>query len=193
VASFRVDEVLPQVYDELRELAERHMRAERANHTLQPSALVHEAYMRLRKSDGDFVNRAHFFAAASEAIRRILIEHARRFRAVKRGGPSGTPGGRPSGGCVALEDSLGLVAPSSASDPQIDVLEMGDALAELERMDPRLGRVVTLRFFGGLSVDEVAASLGLSKRTVESDWTIAKAWLRRKLAGDASAAQGDSA
>lgn len=178
---------MPEVYAELRTLAERHMRAERGNHTLQPSALVHELYVRLRKSDDEFLNRAHFFAAASEAIRRILIEHARRVRSVKRGGDAGPR--------VALDDALGLAAPGptpGAPSPGVDILDIGEALSELERMDERLGRVVTLRFFGGLTVDEVAAALGLSKRTVESDWTVARAWLRRRLAGVTSEGRGEA-
>ncbi len=171
--SLRVDEVLPEVYRELKSLAKRHLRDERANHSLQPSALVNEAYMRLRASGGEFASRSHFFAAASESIRRILIEHARRRLALKRGGAAER---------VSLEyvTSLGDVA-ALRGGSGVDVIELEHALQELERMDPRLGRVVTLRFFGGLTVDEVAVALGLSKRTVESDWTMARAWLRRAL------------
>jgi RNA polymerase sigma-70 factor, ECF subfamily len=162
-----VDELLPEVYAELRSIAERSMRAERTGHTLQPSALVHEAYMRLRGGGDRFVNRAPFFASAAEAIRRILIEHARRTRALKRGG---------AGTRIALDDAVGLVGQAD-----VGLLELGDALDDLARSDPRLARVVTLRFFGGLSVEETASTLGLSKRTVESDWTLARAWLRREL------------
>jgi RNA polymerase sigma factor (TIGR02999 family) len=113
------------------------------------------------------VNRAHFFASAAEAIRRILVEHARKTHALKRGG---------GGARIALDDAVGLVG-----QPDIGLCELDDALHDLGRTDPRLARVVTLRFFGGLSVDETAETLGLSKRTIEGDWTIAKAWLRREL------------
>jgi RNA polymerase sigma-70 factor, ECF subfamily len=163
-----IDELLPEVYEELRAIAERSMRSERAGHTLQPSALVHEAYLRLRGGPDRFVNRAHFFASAAEAIRRILVEHARKTHALKRGG---------GGTRIALDDAVGLVG-----RPEVGLCELDAALNDLGRTDPRLARVVTLRFFGGLSVEETATTLGLSKRTIEGDWTLARAWLRRELA-----------
>lgn len=156
------------VYGELRRLAAYHMRGERAGHTLQTTALVHEVYLRLAGQDVDWKNRGHFFAVAARAMRRILVDHARRRRAAKRGG-----GVAPS--------PLDSVVP--AIDPAVDLLDLDAALETLETLDPREARVVELRFFAGLSVPEVALALGVSDATVERDWVTARAWLRRELSG----------
>lgn len=163
-----LDAIMPEVLDELRAIADRQLQHERRDHTLQPSALVNEVYLRLEKQRGTgWVNRAHFFAAASEAIRRILIEHARRRNAAKRGD------GRRR---ISLED-----APEVGAAGEVDLIELEDALSALGRQDQRLERVVQLRFFGGLTMSEVAEVLGLSKRTIEVDWAMARAWLQRAM------------
>ena len=165
----RLDELLPAVYEELHALAEQHMRRERADHTLQPTAIVHEVYLRLnRGGEQDWMTRSQFFAAAAESIRRILIEHARKHLAIKRGGDRRR---------CPLDDVIGVT-----DGQEIDLIELDVALGELAKFDQRMARVVELRFFGGLTVQEVAEVLGLSKRTIEMDWTMARAWLRRALA-----------
>ena len=170
------EELLPLVYAELRTLAERRMRQEAAGHTLQATALVHEAYLRLVGPEGGangpgWDGRGHFFAAAAEAMRRILIESARRRSALKRGGDR-------------HRQSLAEV-PVDADD--LDrLLDMDAALRKLEREDPDLAKLVELRYFAGLSVDDTAAALGVSARTVKRRWTFARAWLSRELA-DAAA------
>ena len=161
------NELVDEVYDELRRITQRAMTNERAGHTLQATALVNEVYLRLDASDRRWNSRAHFFAAAAEAIRRILIDHARGKSAAKRGG------GRKS---VPMEDSLAVTGAA-----EVDLLDLDAALIELNTMDPRMAEVVQLRFFGGLDVGEVADVLGFSKRTVEGDWTAARAWLRARL------------
>jgi RNA polymerase sigma factor (TIGR02999 family) len=172
-AHVTTNDLIMVVYDELYALAERAMRRERRNHTLQPSALVHECYLRLeRDANHQWQSRAHFLAAAAEAIRRILIEHARKHLARKRGGGQHR---------VALDDALGLIAGAD-----VDLLELNAALDRLAGIDQRLSQVVKLRFFGGLTVEEVAEVHGLSKRTIENDWATARAWLRRELARDES-------
>jgi len=165
------DRLLPLVYDELRSLAAWSLRSERKNHTLQATALVHEVYVRLTgERSGDWRDRAHFFAAAAQAIRRILIDHARKQGRRKRGG-----------GAQRLPlDSVVLVAP----EQDFDVLALDAALTELAREHPRQARVVELRFYGGLTLEETAEVLGVVARTVERDWQFARAWLYRKLAPD---------
>jgi RNA polymerase sigma factor (TIGR02999 family) len=159
----------PILYDDLRRLARRHLLAERAGHTLQPTALVNEAYLRLVDYKRmQWQDRAHFLAVSAQLMRRILVEHARR-RNLKRGG--GIPH-------VSLEH-VGE-AGSAASK---DVLALDAALSELARMDPRKAQVVELRYFGGLSVEETAEALGISGVTVMRDWSSAKAWLYREIAG----------
>jgi RNA polymerase sigma factor (TIGR02999 family) len=162
------EKLLPLVYDELRNLAAARMLQESAGHTLQPTALVHEAWLRLA-GDGqqNWKSRAYFFAAASEAMRRILVEHARRKARVKHGG------GQPH---LNVED-LELVEPA----PDDKILLVNDALEQLERVHPERARVVVLKFFGGLTNLEVAESLGLGERTVDRHWVCAKAWLFEKL------------
>jgi RNA polymerase sigma factor (TIGR02999 family) len=169
------DELFPLVYGELRRIAAREMRREKPGRTLQTTALVHEAYLRLLKDASlSFENRAHFLGIAARAMREILIEHARARAARKRGG-----------GAVRLTlDDLVAQTPS----PSVDVLALDEALQRLARLDQRHARVVELRYFGGLSVEETAAALSLSPATVKRAWTVARAWLYRELAGEGHAA-----
>ena len=169
------DELFPLVYAELRRIAAREMRHEKPGRTLQTTALVHEAYLRLLKDASlSFENRAHFLGIAARAMREILIEHARARSARKRGG-----------GAVRLTlDDLVASVPS----PSVDVLALDEALQRLARLDERHARVVELRYFGGLSVEETAVALGLSPATVKRAWTLARAWLFRELTGSGSAA-----
>jgi RNA polymerase sigma-70 factor (ECF subfamily) len=163
-----LNELYPEVYEELRLLAETSMRNERAGHTLQATALVNEIYLRLgHQEEAKWQSRAHFFAAASQAIRRILIDHARMKKADKRGG------GRSR---VPLEDSMGI-----GGKNEIEILDLDEALRELEAVDKRSADVVALRFFGGLNMEEISNVLGVSKRTIEEDWATARAWLRGRL------------
>jgi len=164
------DELFPLVYAELRRIAAREMRHEKPGRTLQTTALVHEAYLRLLKDASlSFENRAHFLGIAARAMREILIEHARARSARKRGG-----------GAVRLTlDDLVAPVPSLS----VDVLALDEALERLARLDERHARVVELRYFGGLSVEETAAALMLSPATVKRAWTLARAWLFRELGG----------
>lgn len=166
------DELVPIVYDELRRLAARYLRRERSDHTLQPTALVNEIYLRLVKADEiDWQGRAQFFALAARQIRKILVEHARRKKAAKRGGDAAR---------ITLDESGG---PSAQRD--VELIALDDALARLANASPRQSQVVELRFFGGMRVEEVADVLGISATTVKDDWAVARAWLRRELsAGD---------
>lgn len=166
-ASARLMEI---VYAELRGLAGAYARDQRAGHTLQPTALVHEAFVKLVESDGKgFVDRAHFFAVAATAMRQVLMDHARAKRALKRGGERER---------VTLDE--GLLA---GEQRDLDLLALDDALSELERHDARKHRVVELRFFGGLTAEETARVLGVGLTTVESDWRAARAWLHVRLKG----------
>jgi RNA polymerase sigma factor (TIGR02999 family) len=161
-------ELFAVIYDELRRLAASQMRGERADHTLQPTALVHEAFFRLfGPNQTPFESRGHFFRAASEAMRRILVDHARHRLAVKRGG------GR-------LRVELQEVGEEPA-DRSEDVLAVDEALKKLACSDSRKGCLVELRFFGGLTSEEAAAVLGISERTAKRDWNYAKAWLHREM------------
>ena len=165
------DELLPVVYEELRRLAGRFIAAEKRGATLQPTALVHEAYLRLVGSDrAGWENRAHFFAAAARAIRRILVDRARARGAARRGGD------RP----LRLDTDAPLAGPG----PSLDVLALDEALAKLATIDAQKARVVELRFFGGLSVDETAATLGVSASTVDRDWVFARTWLHRAMSDE---------
>jgi RNA polymerase sigma factor (TIGR02999 family) len=162
-------EVLGLVYDELRDLARRRMAGERAQHTLQATALVHEAWVRLvRDRDMQWRDRRHFFGAAAEAMRRVLVDHARRVQSEKRGGDR-----------ARLEITLGGLA--REDDPEL-LLALDDALTALEAEDPRSAEVARLRFFAGLSVDDVARALDVTPRTVARDWAFARARLTQLLA-----------
>jgi RNA polymerase sigma factor (TIGR02999 family) len=157
------------VYGELHRMAARHMRRERADHTLQATALIHEAYVRLIDQRGkDWQNRAHFFGIAAQVMRRILVDYARMHRTVKRGGGQGK---------VALDDALPLMTIEQSDE----LVALDEALSRLAQFDPRQSRVVELRYFGGLNEEETAAALGVSSRTVKRDWSIAKAWLYGEL------------
>ena len=174
-------ELFPLVYDELRSMAEQHLRRERPYHTLQRTALVHEAFLRLvDQRDVDWRSRAQFFGLASQMMRRVLVDYARRRSAAKRGQRAS----------VDLEQLLeagdtGLVEPGAlamATDPTVDLEAIDQALTRLTALDPRQGRLVELRFFGGLSLEESAEVLGVSPATVKRDWAVARAWLQRELA-----------
>ncbi len=159
------------VYDQLRRLAASALRHERRDHTLQPTALVHEVYLRLVDEPGAWwENRAHFLAIASKAMRRILVEHARGRNAQKRG----------SGQARLSIDDVEPSVPETVE--ALDLVVLDDALARLFALDPRQGRIVELRFFGGLTVEETAAVVGTSPRTVKREWQISRAWLRREMA-----------
>jgi RNA polymerase sigma-70 factor, ECF subfamily len=165
------DEMLPLVYDELRRLAAGYLRRERAGHTLQPTALVHEAYLRLRgqKRTGD-TNRAQFVGLAAVMMRRILVNHARDRIAAKRGGRAER---------VPL-----TLAGGSIGAPEVDVLAIHEALEALSVQDARKARIVELKFFGGLTTAEIATLLDTSTATIERDWSFARAWLYQVVAGD---------
>ena len=164
-------QLLPLVYAELRRVAARQLRSERPDHTLQPTALVHEAYMRLvDQRQVDWQNRAHFFGVAAQVMRRILVDHARRHGANKRG-----QGVR----CVSMDEAQDVAAPN-----EIPVLALDHALDRLAKVDAELTRIVELRAFGGLTIEEAAHVLGVSPSTAKRDWRTAKAWLNRELAGD---------
>ncbi|MHC4140311.1 MAG: sigma-70 family RNA polymerase sigma factor [Planctomycetota bacterium] len=165
------DELLPLVYDQLRGLARKKMAGESPGHTLQPTALVHEAYLRLVGDASDWDSRGHFYVAAAEAMRRILVERARRYDRQKHGG------GRQR---VPL---AGADAAADENDP-IDVLALDTALRDLQSKDPRLYDVVMLRHFTGLSNEETALTLGISERTVSREWSYARLWLVKALTPD---------
>lgn len=165
------DELMPLVYQELHRLAHHYMSRERPGHTLQTSALVNEAFMRLvDQTDVQWQNRAHFFGIAAQMMRRILVDYARNRRYAKRGGGAGQ---------VSLDEELIVSEGRSA-----EVVALDDALQGLANVDQRKSQVVELRFFGGLSIEETADVLGVSPGTVMRDWTLAKAWLRREMARD---------
>jgi RNA polymerase sigma-70 factor (ECF subfamily) len=165
------DELFPVVYGELRKIAASAMRAERAGHTLQPTALVHEAYMRLVNQRAvQWESRGHFFALAAQAMRRVLVDHARRRAAQKR-----------PAAAIPLPTDDG-VGPSV--ERPFDLIALDLAMNRLAAKDPRLVKVVELRFFAGLSVEETGAVMAVSPRTVKRDWHIARAWLKRELASD---------
>ena len=162
------ERLFADVYTELRALAAQYLRRERKSHTLQPTALVHEAYLKLvGQTRVDWQGRAHFLAFAAQAMRQILVDHARRHGAAKRGGNRHR---------IALDDNLVI-----ESDRNVDLLAIEDALKKLTKLDPRQAQMIELRFFGGLSIVEVAKVMGMSKRSVEREWTMVRAWLRREL------------
>lgn len=162
-------------YGELRDLAKRMFRRERADHTLEPTALVHEAWLKIADQERvDWNGRSHFLALGAQAMRRVLVDHARARKRDKRGGEAKA---------LALTDDL-LVTEADG----LSIVDLDSALVRLERVDPRMAKVVELRFFAGMSVREVSEALGVSVRTVEAEWTAAKAWLRRELPGEPHAA-----
>jgi RNA polymerase sigma factor (TIGR02999 family) len=163
-----LDELLPLVYRELRRRAASYLRRERQNHTLQPTALVNEAFLKLvEQRNVRWQNRAHFFGIAAQAMRRILVDHARTHGRVKRGGASPQ---------VTLDEAM--IAAESRS---IDLLALDEALERLSALDERQARVVELRFFGGMSVEETAEVLHISPATIKREWSMAKAWLHAQL------------
>ncbi len=163
-----LDQMLPLVYGELKKLASYQLRRERSNHTLQPTALVHEAYMRLiNQREVNWRDRAHFFGLASQMMRRILVNHALAHKAEKRGG---------SEVMLSIDEVVNF-----SSQPGVDIANLDDALNRLERLDPQQSRIVEMRFFGGLTVEEVAEVLNISSTTVKREWRVAKAWLYEQI------------
>ena len=169
-----LDQLLPLVYDELRRLARHYLRRERSDHTLQSTALVHEAYLRLGGNNPpEWQNRAHFFGIAAHLMREILMEHARTRNAAKRGG----------GACrLTLDEAIAF-----QNQPDLDLLELDRALCELAGFDEQQSRIVELRFFGGLTIEDTSEVLGISPATVKREWVTARAWLYRSMAGRAPA------
>ena len=173
--------LVPLIYDELHRLAARRLLHERRDHTLQATALVHEAYLKLAgQRDVKWQNRTHFFAVASQAMRRILVDYARTQQRTKRGGKLPR---------VALDEVCVV-----SRGPSDELLAVDESLARLEKVDPRQARIVELRYFGGLSVDETAEALGISAKTVTREWNVAKAWLygdlKERNVDDATAHRG---
>ena len=162
-----LDALMPLVYRELRRIAANQLRAERAAHTLQPTALVHEAFLRLVDQSGRWQNRAQFFGVAAQMMRRLLVDYARRRRAAKRGI------------AVTLEEEW--LSSGSKLNQTEQILAVDQVLTQLTELSPRQSRVVELRYFGGLSVDETAEVMGIAPRTVKLDWAMAKAWMRSRL------------
>ncbi len=172
-----LDRLMPLVYEDLRRIAGNQLRAERHDHTLSATAVVHEVYLRLLgQRAANLAQRAQFFALASALMRRILVDHARRRVAAKRGGETIR---------LQLDENL-LDAPGSGVEPDLDLLLLDTALEELQLLDPRLVRIVELRFFGGLSLDEMTTELQLSRTTVTREWALAKSWLHRRLSQGAA-------
>ncbi len=164
-----LEALVPLIYKELRNLAHNFLYRERPGHTLQTTALVHEAYLKLiDQNDARWQNRAHFFAIAAQAMRRILIDSARKHAAAKRGGPQ-------------AELSLDEVA-DIALEPDISLLKLDEALNELAEIDPRQSRIVELRYFGGLTIEETAEVMSVSPATVKREWMMARAWLHQEIA-----------
>jgi len=169
-----LDALMPLVYGELRRLAQHYLRKERSDHTLQSTALVHEAYMRLAgQAPPEWQNRAHFFGIAAHIMRQILVEHARGRGAAKRGGNALR---------MELDESLAL-----AQENDVDVIALDRALQQLSELDAQQGRIVELRFFAGLTIEDTSEVLGISVATVKRDWVTARAWLFRAMTGGAPA------
>ena len=164
-----LERLMPLVYEELRRLARNYLRRERQGHTLQPTALVNEAYLRLvDQRNANWQNRAQFYGIAAQLMRRILVDHARLKHAEKRGG--------------SKQERLSITgAHDLSTKPDLDVLALHEALEELATVDPQQARIVELKFFGGLSIEETAVVMDLGHATVERDWKMARAWLRRQL------------
>jgi RNA polymerase sigma factor (TIGR02999 family) len=167
------DALIPLIYNELRRIARRHLGHERPDHTLQSAALVNEAYLRLvGQKKPEWRNRAHFFGVAAHMMRHILVDHARNRRAVKRGADAPR---------LSLDPEIAL-----PQKPELDLVALDGALNKLAGLDPRESRVIELRFFGGLSIEETAVVMGISPRTVKREWATARAWLRLEMKKDAS-------
>jgi RNA polymerase sigma factor (TIGR02999 family) len=160
-----LDALMPLVYKELRRVAHNRLQRERCDHTLQSTALVNEAYLRLVENAAQPENRQHFFAMAAQLMRQILVDHARKHRSLKRDG----------GYKLALDEAIRV------PEREVDLVDLDDALKQLSSMDARQGRVVELRFFGGLSIEETAEVLSISSATVERSWASARAWLYREM------------
>lgn len=174
-----LDQLIPLVYNELHTLAARYMSRERSDHTLQPTALVNEAYLKLAGQRADWQNRSHFFGIAAQLMRRIIVDHARHDGRFKRGG-----------GVANLSiDDADPAAPAAAVDPA-DAFALDQALTRLEALDPQQGRIVELRYFGGLTIQETAEVMQLSSGTVKRDWAVARAWLYREMTGETSSPAG---
>jgi RNA polymerase sigma factor (TIGR02999 family) len=168
------DALVPLVYDELRRIARKCLAGQRNDHTLQPTALVHEAYLRLVNRDSaTWQNRAHFFAVAAQMMRQILVDHARMRAAAKRGGGAIT---------LVLDESVTL-----PKKPALDLIALDDALKRLAVLDARQSQIVELRFFGGLSIDETAEVIAISPATTKREWATARLWLHRAMSGGAVA------
>ncbi len=165
------EELTDEVYRELRQLAAYFMKGERRNHTLQPTALVHEALLRIASSRTSVHSRSQLLAVASVAIRRVLVDHARGKQRIRRG--RGVP-------TLEFTEADSTVAPESPF--RIELIELDEALIELEQLHPRQARIIELRFFGGLSVEETSKTLGISQRSAFADWEMARRWLKRRLA-----------
>jgi RNA polymerase sigma factor (TIGR02999 family) len=168
-----LDALVPHVYDELHRQAHRYLRGERHNHTLQTSALINEAYIRLAgQKDVHWQNRTHFFGIAASIMRRILVDYARTQQRVKRGGNDPD---------LPLDVALSVVAEMTNEQTRIDLILLNSALDKLSEIDERLARIVELRYFSGLTLEETARVLDVSEMTVKRDWNLAKAWLRREI------------
>ena len=166
-----LDELMPHVYQELRALAARQMRRERADHSLQTTALVNEAFLKLVQQDGvEWANRSHFFAIAATAMRRVLVDYARERGTQKRGGDA---------------ERVSLDRVQIAAKPEVNLVDLEECLLRLEKLDPQQVRIVELRYFAGCTIDEVAAALQISPSTVKREWRMARVWLRAELQRDA--------
>jgi RNA polymerase sigma factor (TIGR02999 family) len=172
-----LDRLIELVYPEMQKIALRYLRRERTDHTLQSTALIHEAYLKLaEREDREWTNRSHFFAVASRIIRGILVDYTRAKLAEKRGGGAAQ---------IALDGDV-----AGAGPREVDLLDLDRALDALQEFDPQQSRIVEMRFFGGLSIEETAEVLGISPATVKRDWILAKTWIRRQIAGGSKTAQG---
>jgi RNA polymerase sigma factor (TIGR02999 family) len=172
------DRLMPFIYDELRQIARGYLQGERADHTLQATGLVHEAYIRLvDQTATTWQNRAHFFGVAAGVMRRVLVDHARRHRAEKRGGRWDK---------LQFDEAL-----APAVERGVDLVALDDALKDLATRDPRQSQIVELRFFGGLTTEEAAEVIDVSARTIKREWRRAKAWLRREIVGEAKGADAE--
>lgn len=160
-------QIFPLIYEDLRQAAQRLMAGEKASHTLQPTALVHEAFVRIRGRGTPVQGQAHVLALAAVAMRHILIDHARQRNALKRGGAA---------------NRVMLIEGDAIDRSDVEVLELDDLITRFAELDPRRSRVVELRFFAGMSNEEIAAALGIARSTVDEDWSVARAWLRSQMA-----------